>query len=264
VGNTCGRPWTDEHYRHPPVEVPTPAPTPSEHGAITLVELMVCLMLLGLLGAVIVPLVSSFGQEDASIQHTYDAVDQLLQPAETLATYLHEAVAPAPMGSSATWSVFTAQTGPDEVQFTADVGPYGSTSDAGPFTVYGPALVTVAVQPGPNGTRRLVGTLQPAEAGTCPGVTTGSACQWGTPRPVLTVADLADGTANAPVFTYLEQGGTLTSTPSTTCTTAPGGCPLDQIEAVQYTIDTTDGTGLPGGTQSEANLLAPAYLASVG
>jgi type II secretory pathway pseudopilin PulG len=235
-----------------------------EVGAITLVELMVCLLLLGILGGVIVPLVTAFGREDATIQRTYDAVDELLEPAQVLATFLHEAIAAAPVGStSAPWSVFTSATGPNEVQFTADVGPYGSRSDAGPFTVYGPALVTVTVTSTGNG-RTLTATLQPALPGTCPGVTTGDACSFGPSLALFSVPHLADGTASQPVFAYLEPGGTMTSSPSTTCTAAPGGCPLDSVLAVQFTIAVTNGQALPGGTESEATLLAPAYQASVG
>jgi type II secretory pathway pseudopilin PulG len=235
-----------------------------ELGAISLVEVVVCLLLLGILGGVIVPLVTAFSREDSSISQTYDVVDQLLEPAQQLATFIHEAIAPAPVGSTtAAWSVFTSNTGPNEVQFTADVGAYGSRSDAGPFTVYGPALVTVAVTTS-GGQRTLVGTLQPAEAGTCPGVSTGNACHWGAAQPLFTVADLADGTSTQPVFSYLEPGGTLTSSPATNCTTTPGGCPLDTVQAVTFNLVVSDDQALPGGAQSEATILAPAYQPSVG
>lgn len=236
-----------------------------QSGAISLVEVVLCVSLLAVLGAVVFPLVSSFSRESASIQDTYTAVDKLLEPTQVLARYLHEATAAAPEGTTSNgqqvWSVFTVATA-TEVQFTADVGTYGTASDAGPFTAWGPALVTASVTTGPGGRPELVGTLQPALQGTCPATgSSGSACQWSsTLRPLFTVTDLSDATA---VFQYLSSGS-LTSSPSTSCAVPPGSCPLDGITAVSYAIDTTGGASLPGGTQSEAFLLAPAYSAAVG
>lgn len=243
-------------------------PRDGESGAISLVEVVLCVVLLGVLGAVVFPLVSSFSRESASIQDTYTAVDQLLEPTQILARYLHEATAAAPVGTTSdgqqVWSVFTVATA-TEVQFTADVGTYGAASDAGPFTAYGPALVTVSVTTGADGRPALVGTLQQAVQNTCPAVgstsSSGGVCQWSTTkRPLFTVTDLSDGPS---VFKYLSDGA-LTSSPSTSCAAPPGSCPLDSITAVAYAIDTLNAPALPGGTQSEAFLLAPDYNAAVG
>ena len=255
--------------RHPTVGRGAPAPgrrrRGDESGAISLVEVVLCVTLLAILGVVVFPLVSSFSRESASIQDTYTSVDQLIEPTQVLARYLHEATAAAPVGTTSggqqVWSVFTVATA-TEVQFTADVGTYGAASDAGGFTAWGPALVTVSVTTGADHQPELVGTLQPAVQNTCPATgSTGNACQWSaTTRPLFTVTDLSDGTA---VFEYLISGS-LTPAPSTSCAAPPGSCPLDGIMAVTYAIDTQNAPALPGGTQSEAFLLAPAYNAAVG
>ncbi len=249
-----------------------------ETGTITLVEVAVCVALLGLLGAIVTPMVASFTAENSAMQATYDGVDQLIEPSQIISRFVHEAVAPAPQGSTtATWSVFTANTGPDEAQFTADVGTYGQPSDAGPFTAYGPALVTIAVQRGSDGKPALVGTLVPADKGTCPGPagSDGTACTWtGSAQQLFSVPDLTGvcvpGSAGCdpaahPVFSYLVDA-TMTSTPSTSCSTSAGvvSCPLDQVLAVQFTFASRIAPGLPNGTQSEAYLLAPFYDAEVG
>lgn len=249
-----------------------------EAGAVSLVEVAVCVALLGILGAVIVPIVVSFSAESSAVQATYDAVDQLIEPSQIISRYVHEAVAPAPEASTtAPWSVFTTNTGPDEAQFTADVGSYGQPSDAGGFTAYGPALVTVSVQSGTDGQPALVGTLVPADPGTCPSPpgSTGTACTWsGRAQRLFSIPDLTGvcipghsgcDPATDPVFSYLI-GSSTTSTPSTSCSDSGGvvSCPLDQITAVQFTIDSRIAPGLPNGTQSEAYLLAPLYDAAVG
>lgn len=229
-----------------------------ESGVTTLVEVAVCVGLLSLLGAVIFPLVVSFAQESTSISATYNAVDQLIGPTQTLALYLHEAVEPAAVGTtnngSEIWSTFSIATA-TEIQFTADVGAYGSTADAGNFTAYGPAQVTVQEKTGPDGKQELAGTLERAVQNTCPATgSTGSACQWtatGTLQ-LFTIPDLS----TTSVFSFLISGGATTSAPTT--------AQMEAIEAVTYTVQTTNHTALPGGTQSEAALLAPSYNAGVG
>jgi hypothetical protein len=259
-----GRPGGGPANRHARTGAGAP-PRRHESGAISLIEVVLCTTLLAVLGAVVFPLVSSFSRESASIQDTYTAVDQLLEPTQILARYLHEATAAAPEGTTSdgqpVWSVFTVATA-SELQFTADVGTYGTTSDAGSFTAYGPALVTVSVTTGPDHQPELVGTLQPALQNTCPATgSSGSVCQWSSAtRPLFAVTDLSDGTS---VFQYLISDA-LSSAPSTSCSVPPGSCPLDRITAVAYAIDTQNTPGLPGGTQSEAFLLAPAYSAAVG
>ncbi len=267
------RPQADRPRRH------TAPARFGDAGAVSLVEMAVCVALLGILGVVIVPIVVSFSAENSAIQSTYSAVDQLIEPSQIISRYVHEAVAPAPAGSAtAPWSVFTTNTGPDEAQFTADVGSYGQPSDAGGFTAYGPALVTVAVQPGADGQPALVGTLVPANSGTCPSPpeSAGTACTWsGSAQRLFSIPDLTGvcvpgqpgcDPATDPVFSYLI-GSSTTSTPATSCSDSGGGsisCPLDQIIAVQFTIASRIAPGLPSGTQSEAYLLAPIYDAAVG
>lgn len=249
----------------------------SEAG-LSLVEVVTTVALLGLLGIIVVPIVSSFTAESSAVQGTYDAVNQLIEPSQIISQYVHEAVPAAPVGSSsAPWSVFTTNTGPEEIQFTADVGTYGQQSDAGSFTAYGPALVTVSVQAGSDGQPALVGTLVPADQGSCPGPPTssGTACTWtGDAHRLFSVPDLTGACvpgsagcvpADHPVFSYLI-GSTMTSSPASTCSVASGtvSCPLDQIAAVQFTISARVAPGLPNGTQSEAYLLAPYYDPAVG
>jgi len=239
----------------------------------TLIEVVVCLALLALLGAVVFPLVATFTSVSTSIQGTYDTVDHLMEPSIVLSRLLHEAVAPAPPGSSAPWSVFTSNSGPAEgtkpleMQFTADVGPYGTLSDAGHFTAYGPALVTVAVQSGPGGRPALTGTIAPAVADTCPGLATGSgsACQWqAIPIQLFSIPDFS---SSGTVFDYVETGGTVTATPAASpCTDVSDqvSCPLDQVTAVQFTFQSQRYAALSGNSMSEAALLAPAYDPSLG
>lgn len=234
----------------------------------SLVEVVLCVTLLGILGAVVFPLVASFSQESAAISDTYAQVDHLIEPSQILSLYLHEAVAAAPVGTTSggqqVWSVLSVAT-PTEVQFTADIGAYGTTSDAGNFTAYGPALVTVSVTTGADHHPALVGTLQPALQGTCPvvvgGTPSGSTCQWSSSaRQLFTVPDLTNSSA---VFAYVSDGS-LTSAPPTACAVPPGSCPLATVTAVEFTFDSQKAAALPGGAQSEAFLLAPSYSAGVG
>lgn len=215
-----------------------------EAGDFSLVEVVVCLALLSLLGAVVFPLVASFSAENTSVTDTYDAVDQLIEPTQILAMYLHEAVEPASGGTVLSIATY------DEIQFTADVGLYNAGS--GP---YGPARITVDLQTGSDGKPALVASEQSAQSGTCPGVTSGTACTWGTSHQLFSVPDVTDGTSSAnPIFEFAEEGSGL-------CVTS---CTLSTIQAVQYAIDTQNHTALAGGSQSEAFFLAPSYSASVG
>lgn len=242
----------------------------------SLVELAVSMMLLVLLAVVILPVVQSFSSESRAVQSTDNTVDKLIEPSLVLARFVHEAVAPAPPGSTtAPWSTLTAASGPDELQFTANIGPYGQSSDAGPFVSYGPALVTVDIQPDPAGNPALVATLAPAVAGTCPRTSPsgaavgGTACAWDTASPIelFSISDPTTGSPTSPIFDYIGPPGTAaTTSPATTCTDTGGviDCPLDQVQAVQFTFGSNQGAGLANGTQSEASILAPAYEEALG
>jgi len=234
----------------------------------TLIEVMVCVALLGLLGSVIFPIVASFTGISASVQGTYDTVDHLIEPSNILARLLHEAVAPAPAGSTtAPWSVFTTNSGPLELQFTADVGSYGTPADAGHFTAYGPALVTVALQSAGSSKPALVATIAAAVAGTCPGTSgTGDACQWNLAQQQQ-LFSIPDFTYDVSVFSYIETGGAITTAPAASpCTDSENelSCPLDQVTAVAFTFNSQRYAALAGTTQSEAALLAPAYDPNLG
>jgi len=249
----------------------TRQPAGQEAGALSLVEVVVVLALLGLLLGIVLPVVSTFGQATRAITASFDTADQLEGPAATVTRLLTEAVAPAPPGDPAGWwAVFTQNTSATELQFTADVGLPGQEYQQGDpaSTIAGPALVTVQLQNGPasSGGAHLLGELQLAQAGTCPTASSpntnppASSCQWSAqPQILFDLTHLQLG--SQPLFEFLLAGSSdLTPQVSTGCTgTAAGACPLDEIQAVALNLRLAPPGAPPTAYQSEVWLAAPNY-----
>ena len=127
-------------------------------------------------------------------------------------------------------------------------------------------------------------TIQVAHtnAGSCPGVSTGSACTWGTPRTLVTVNNIVNNVATNPIFTYtVDIGGTLTSYSTTGTATTVGtdlyefascnstSCPANDIESVKVNLEVNAAPNKAGQAQDdtvvyELSPISQGYLPEVG
>jgi hypothetical protein len=242
----------------------------------SLVEVVVVLALLGLLLAIVFPVVSTLGQASHAVTASFDAADQLQGPTATLTRLLTEAVAPAPPGSGTWWAVFEPGTSDHELVFTADVGPLGQELQQGnpASAVTGPALVRVTPEPAAGGGEQLVATLALPQPGTCPGPSTtgppSSGCQYpGWEEQLFDLPHLQLG--SQPLFQFLVQGSgpsanQLQATLPSTCTetTSTMDCPLDQVQAVAFDLQVASSGAPPTGVQSEIWLASPTYDPALG
>lgn len=166
----------------------------SREAGFTLVETALTVGLIAVVIAAAFPVTSVFFREANTVQNTYGAVDQLVLASEVVTRYIHEAVDPSP--TSSTYPFLSASS--NGVTFYADTGL--ST---------GPEEVIVTVAPGTGGSRTLEAQIKSPNAGTCPGVSAGTACTYPAvaTKQILLINYLTNGTSGSPVFTYTLQGG---------------------------------------------------------
>jgi len=224
----------------------------------TLVELLVATTLSAVLLAVSLSVMSTYFNVITTVNRSYTNLDQLLPVSTSFQRLLRSAVSPdpptaagqpvPPFGMYAATGKVTppaAVISPTTLTFFSNVG-----------TPHGPAEVVAKL----TGTTFTVTVADPNvtpshPTGTCPDVSTGTHCTWGTPRHLFTVDHIANTLASNPLFTYYLAGSPLTattqlpqavptatvSTTFKTCTAAT--CHADHIESVGVDLKVNVSTG---------------------
>lgn len=225
----------------------------------TLVELLISMTILMILFALTTTIISSFFSNQTRITATYNGFDQILPATTAMQRSFIDMVEPTP--PAVVGGIYVPvpplqynagsgyQVSPNSATFTTNVGDPN-----------GPALIVVATtsnaspRAGSPQTYSVKATITDADRGTCPGVSTGTACTWLT-NPVKTLFALTDvtngsQTASDPIFQYTtaQSGGspipysTLSGSAwsaafgPNTCI-AQSNCPADQITAVAVNFD---------------------------
>jgi len=229
-----------------------PSPRHRDDGT-TLVETLVTCLVLSLAFAAVVPILVVFDLESTAVLHTYGAVDQVLLASEILNQYIRDAVEPGPPTSGVPVPPFSSASG-NSATFYADTG-----------NPTGPERVVARVTTSANGVQTFLVTATAADADSCPMTgSTGTACTYLTaaPRDVADVADLVNGAT--PIFTYTLTSGVSTSSPSTSCASGAGNCPLDSVDDVAVDLQAGGTSGNTAGYQSLAHVFAPTFNPAVG
>ncbi len=174
---------------------------------LTLVELLVAMALLGLLMAIVSTSVDAYVGASNTVSSSYQATDQLLPSTVVIQRLIRAEVEPAPTPAATPANPFPTPTPafvpssltPTSMTFTSNVG-----------NPNGPDLVTMSTAAStPCGhcqypTTSFTVTETAPAPGTCPGVSSGTACSWtGTTKTVVDVLDVA--VTGSPVFTYFVQ-----------------------------------------------------------
>jgi hypothetical protein len=212
---------------------------------LTLIELLVAftamLVLFGIIGTVITVYLSTA----TTVVSTYNNVDQILPGTTTIQRLIRSQVEPAPVNGSGVPAppFVTSSVGTTSVTFYANIG------DAN-----GPAKIVMA-----SGTPTKCSncrfytsiftvTQYPANSGTCPGVSNGTACTWSsTGRVLVNIYNVVNGQANlpdptTPIFTY-NTYVTSTSVYSPNVATSvfssctASSCPGDNIQSVGVDLE---------------------------
>lgn len=213
----------------------------SEAG-ISLIEMMIVCMLMATVMAVAVPSVDAFYKDSTAVSRTYAVVDQVVPATETLSRYLRQVVQPA----SNTAPFLNTLSDPTKA---TSASFYTNTANAN-----GPELVVAMLN---TTTKVFTMTMTPADANSCPMTgSSGSACTYtkGPTHVLLNIANVTNGAT--PVFTYTLQGGTTTSTPSSS--------QLNQVVAVNVFIQAQLLPGNATGFQTLVYLLSPTYQTWIG
>ncbi len=250
----------------------------------TLIELLVAMTVLSVVLALTATVLNAFYGSENAIQASYRSFTQVLPASTTLQDLFRTMVEPAPPSNSQppvpvpTFSVASGgsasgpfQLAPNTVQFTSDLG-----------NANGPTLVTATTTPNasPAGTYTLTVTVTDPNPGTCPGVSSGTACTYtqSNARRAFQITDLTNGstTASPPLFQYELAGSTTPVTYSTTSTSAwqtdfgsgscksENVCPADQVQTVLINVEVQAPGGDPASYQTEVSALAPKYSQYVG
>jgi prepilin-type N-terminal cleavage/methylation domain-containing protein len=206
----------------------------------TLVEVMVVLLIVGILLAVLVPIVSTVVQSSSRVNNTYANVDEQLWLSTNLQRLLRAAVAPAPSYSGST------ATQPPVTPFVpGSISPTSMTFYTNTGTPNGPVKVTAACTDTPGNptlctatTSTFTVTMTSPKPGSCPFKTGTLAnhCSWPSSAAKILLSlphvrngvQKASGSSPLPLFVFAfgaapALGAPLTIT--TVCATAAGKFP---------------------------------------
>ncbi|MHB1584706.1 MAG: PulJ/GspJ family protein [Acidimicrobiales bacterium] len=218
---------------------------PTDEGY-TLTELAVALTLFGVLMAMTAPIVSTLFSTTSFVTNSYQNENQLLPISTTFQNLIRSVVEPAPNLSSG--------------QPVPAYGIYNSSGAA--VTEPSPTSMTFFTNIGdPNGPAEVAAsfsgstftvTVARANAGTCPGVSGGTACTWGTARPLITVDNVV-GVGSSALFTYSVGGAPVApsndATEFATCTAS--SCNAANIESVKVDLQVNVSPNQAGQAQEE-------------
>ena len=236
-----------------------PGPTRRDRGqdreeGYTLQELGVAVTLLALLFTMTVPVMSTLFRTVSYVNNTYDNQSQLLPVSTNLQRLIRSMVSPAP-------TLATGQPVPPLGTYTANNSANNLIVQSSPVVLTGltPTSLTLFTNIGdPNGPARVVArllgstftvTLARATPHTCPGVSNGTACSWGSAMPLITVNHVVNST----VFQYYLNGAgnqpvANDTTTFATCDTST--CNAAQVEDVQVDLR-VGGTGQGGQAEDQ-------------
>jgi prepilin-type N-terminal cleavage/methylation domain-containing protein len=247
----------------------------------TLVELMVAMTLLIVLLTIVTVSLSAYLTTSTNVLSSYRSTDELLPTSVIIQRLIRSEVEPAPTPAA---SVAVPHPTPTPGFALTSTSPYSSppiatqpgVSPAQPTVAWSPSTVPMSVNSmsfyanvgDPNGPAEIVmaETANPypcsgctfptstftvtqisAAAGTCPGVSSGSACSYPSTSPtkqILSIPDVVNGTTAAPIFTYtLFHAGipetvataNIAALNSTGCTGSANlttSCPADDLQSV--------------------------------
>jgi prepilin-type N-terminal cleavage/methylation domain-containing protein len=219
---------------------------PADEGY-TLTELAVALTLFGVLMAMTAPIVSTLFSTTSYVTSSYQNENQLLPISTTFQNLIRSVVEPAPNLSSG--------------QPVPAYGVYNSSGAA--VTEPSATSMTFFTNIGdPNGPAEVVAsfsgstftvTVARANAGTCPGLNAGgTACTWGTARPLITVDNVV-GAGSSALFTYSVGGTPIAPTNDATefATCTASSCPAADIESVKVDLQVNVSPNQAGQAQEE-------------
>ena len=235
----------------------------AEHGY-SLVEMSIALLLFSLLIGMVIPITNTLFRTTAYVSNSYANENQLLPISTTFQNLIRSVVSPAPnLGSG------------------QPVPAYGIYSTSGTATTgLSSSSMTFFTNIGdPNGpaevSTSLVGsvfTINVARAtGNCPGLTGGTKCTWGSPRPLVRVSNVVN-TSSTPILVYVV-GGTTYATDAqdaaefATCTAS--SCPAANITSVKVDLEVNVSPTQGGQAQEETvvyqlSALSQTYQPEVG
>jgi hypothetical protein len=230
----------------------------------TITELAIALALFAILIAMTVPIVSTVFSSTTYVTNSYLNEDQLLPISTTFQNLIRSVVEPAPDLSSGqpvpAYGIYSSNGAAINEPSATSVTFFTNIGDPN-----GPAEVVAGV----TGSVFTV-TVARAEAGTCPGLSSGTACSWGAAQPLITVDNVVN-TGAAPLFTY--SVGTTPIAPSNdatefaTCTAT--SCPAADVESVKVDLQVNVDPSRGGQAQEETvvyqlSALSQAYQPEVG
>jgi hypothetical protein len=193
----------------------------------SLIEATISLLLLGLLLATVPIVVQTMFSNQSYINNTYLNLDQLLPVSTSFQELIRSAVAPGPTATGAnptpafgSYNSSGAQSTTLPTLSNTSATFYSNIGDSttGPAEIVAFLTNTCAMTTGPSPTPYCTGSFKVdiahANPGTCPGVTSGTACTWGTLQPrfiVSNVTNVCPSTTSSiactqPLFTYTLQG----------------------------------------------------------
>ncbi len=236
-----------------------------EHGY-SLVELSIALLLFSLLIGMVIPIVNTLFRTTAYVSNSYANENQLLPISTTFQNLIRSVVSPAPsLGSGQPVPAYG-------IYRTSGTATTGLSSSSMTFFTNigdpnGPAEVSATLVSS-------VFTINVARAtGNCPGLTGGTQCTWGSPRPLVRVTNVVN-TSSTPIFVY-SVGGTSYSditTPTAaaefgTCTAS--ACPAANIGSVKVDLEVNVSPTQGGQAQEETvvyqlSALSQTYQPEVG
>ena len=252
----------------------------------TLVELLISLLLFSILFAMSVPIVNTLLTTESAANSTYANANQLLPVATGIQRLIRSAVSPGPAASGIPVPAFgdgvntpglSSAKAPSPTAISmwlyTNEGTEGTNTTwcthAGGTGCLGPVLVHISCTPNGASTAcassraSLTVTQTLPDAGSCPGVTTGSSCTYNSnpTDTVFTVANLANGSNGATLFSYMLSVPNAASPNTNTLVPAASGTSPNFITSstVNSTMSVTPNTGLSMFSVCQAG---PGYTSS--
>jgi len=212
----------------------------SDEAGMSMAELGIVILLLSVLFAMTVPIMVMLFNTTTYVNATYDNEDQLIPVSTHIQSLVRGAVSPDPtpvsgvpvpaFGLYSTTSY--AYTGTPTLT-SSSILFFTNTGDPN-----GPSEVAATLS-GPATDQVFVLTVAKANLNSCPGVSGGTVCTWGTPQPLLRVNNVVNQLNSSlpnfqPIFSYTLDGASLPvadsalATTFSTCNTTT--CNADQIQ----------------------------------
>ncbi len=262
----------------------------------SLVEMVVTLGIMSLVFTMSAVTMDAFYGGEGNLQKSYSSFAEVLPASTTLQQFFRTLVEPAPTAANGvpmtaflptcaignTGAISFAGCTTSQLQ-----GPFAATPNSATFATNlgnaaGPSLIQITTTANATGgLYTMVVNRSDPVANTCPGVgtllsTTSTVCTWGTPRRVLVITDLVNGSAasTTPLLQYALSSNPnvyLTSTQlaaasgfgAGSCTTV-AVCPITLVQTVTLNVVVKAGSGQPASYQTVVSALAPNYLKFVG